>query len=59
MPPATKALYRTKRLVLGSLQMCPSNFHSNGNLAIFPLNKPFCAETLKVEKAVAEPPKRV
>ena len=30
MPLVTKILNRTKRLILGSLQMCPSNFRSNG-----------------------------
>jgi hypothetical protein len=56
VPPATKVLNRTKRLILGSFQMCPSNFHSNGILAICPPNKPFCAETLNAGKVVAEPP---
>jgi hypothetical protein len=35
-PLATKVLNRTKRLILGSFQMSPSNFHSNGVLAICP-----------------------
>jgi hypothetical protein len=29
-PLTTKVFNRTKRLILGSLQMCPSNFRSNG-----------------------------
>jgi hypothetical protein len=36
VPLATKILNRTKRLILGSFQMCPSNFHSHGILAICP-----------------------
>jgi|TARA_R110000868_G_scaffold6770_8_gene37777 hypothetical protein len=35
--------------------MYPFKLHSNGVLAISPKNKPFLAETLKAETAVAEP----
>jgi hypothetical protein len=59
MPLATKVLNRTKRLILGSFRMCPFNLHSNDFPVICPKNKPFLAETLKAETAVAEPPKRV
>tara|TARA_R110000868_G_scaffold235884_1_gene489799 strand:- start:1698 stop:2093 length:396 start_codon:yes stop_codon:yes gene_type:complete len=35
-PLTTKVFNRTKKLILRSLQMCPSNFRSNGILAICP-----------------------
>jgi hypothetical protein len=35
-PLAAKVFNRTKRLILGSFQTCPFNFHSNGILAICP-----------------------
>jgi hypothetical protein len=39
--------------------MYPFKLHSNDFPVIFPKNKPFFAETLKAEKAVAEPPKHL
>jgi hypothetical protein len=36
MPLTAKVFNRTKRLILGSFQMCPSNFHSNA----FPARRP-------------------
>jgi hypothetical protein len=39
--------------------MYPFKLHSNVVLAICPKNKPFLAETLQAENAVAEPPKRL
>jgi hypothetical protein len=57
MPLTTKVFNRKKWLILGSFRMYPFKLHSNGVLAICPKNKPFLAETLKAEKAVAEPPK--
>jgi hypothetical protein len=64
MPLATKVLNRKKWLILWaptalSFRMCPFNLHSNNFPVICPKNKPFLAETLKAETAVAEPPKRV
>ena len=59
MPLATKVFNRKKWLILGSFRMYPFNLHSNGVHAICPNNKPFLAETLNAENAVAEPPKRV
>jgi hypothetical protein len=54
-----KFLTAQKWLILGSFRMCPFNLHSNDFPVICPKNKPFLAETLKAETAVAEPPKRV
>jgi hypothetical protein len=59
MPLAAKVLNRKKWLILGSFRMYPFKLHSNDILVICPKNKPFFAETLKAEKTVAEPPKRL
>jgi len=59
MPLAAKVLNRKKWLILGSFRMFPFKLHSNDVHVICPKNKPFFAETLKAETAVAEPPKAV